>query len=142
MRLWSIHPRHLDAKGLVALWREGLLAQKVLVGGTRGYRNHPQLCRFKETQRPVSAIREYLLLVHIEAVARGYHFDRSKVGRVGKKTTMEVQAGQVEFERQHLLNKLKVRDRVRYMACLELAEFDLHPMFRQVDGGVEPWEKI
>jgi len=30
MRLWSLHPRYLDAKGLVALWREGLLAQKVL----------------------------------------------------------------------------------------------------------------
>ena len=29
MRLWSLHPRYLDAKGLVALWREALLAQAV-----------------------------------------------------------------------------------------------------------------
>lgn len=28
--------RYLDAKGLVALWREALLAQKVLAGETRG----------------------------------------------------------------------------------------------------------
>jgi hypothetical protein len=43
MRLWSLHPCHLDAKGLVALWREGLLAQKVQACETNGYRNHPQL---------------------------------------------------------------------------------------------------
>lgn len=43
MRLWSLHPQYLDAKGLVALWREGLLAQAVLAGQTRGYKRHPQL---------------------------------------------------------------------------------------------------
>jgi hypothetical protein len=32
MRLWSLHPRYLDAKGLQAVWREGLLAKKVLQG--------------------------------------------------------------------------------------------------------------
>lgn len=32
MRLWSLHPSYLDAVGLVALWREGLLARKVLQG--------------------------------------------------------------------------------------------------------------
>jgi len=25
MRLWTLHPKYLDARGLVALWREGLL---------------------------------------------------------------------------------------------------------------------
>lgn len=42
MRLWSIHPKYLDAKGLVALWREALLAQKVLKGETTGW---PINCR-------------------------------------------------------------------------------------------------
>lgn len=37
MRIWSLHPSYLDAKGLVALWRETLLAQKVLLGATVGY---------------------------------------------------------------------------------------------------------
>ncbi|HEU5178767.1 MAG TPA: pyrimidine dimer DNA glycosylase/endonuclease V, partial [Burkholderiales bacterium] len=32
MRLWSLHPKYLDARGLVALWREALLAQAVLRG--------------------------------------------------------------------------------------------------------------
>jgi hypothetical protein len=32
MRLWSLHPEYLDANGLVALWREALLAQAFLQG--------------------------------------------------------------------------------------------------------------
>jgi hypothetical protein len=45
MRLWTLHPRYLDVKGLTAAWREALLAQKVLAGFTIGYMNHPQLIR-------------------------------------------------------------------------------------------------
>jgi hypothetical protein len=37
MRLWTLHPRYLDSQGLVALWREGLLAQAVLRNRTRGF---------------------------------------------------------------------------------------------------------
>ena len=38
MRIWSIHPRYLDARGLVALWREALLARAVHAeAGRRGY---------------------------------------------------------------------------------------------------------
>jgi hypothetical protein len=48
MRLWSLHPKYLDRAGLLAVWREGLLAQQVLMGNTKGYKNHPQLNRFKE----------------------------------------------------------------------------------------------
>jgi Pyrimidine dimer DNA glycosylase len=47
MRIWSLHPQYLDRQGLTAAWREGLLAQKVLTGTTKGYRNHPQLRRFR-----------------------------------------------------------------------------------------------
>ena len=32
MRLWSLHPCYLDPAGLVAVWREGLLARAVLRG--------------------------------------------------------------------------------------------------------------
>ncbi|MFN3505685.1 MAG: pyrimidine dimer DNA glycosylase/endonuclease V, partial [Caldimicrobium sp.] len=60
MRLWSIHPMYLDARGLVALWREALLARKVLIGETSGYRNHPQLVRFKRSASPLDAINRYL----------------------------------------------------------------------------------
>jgi len=33
MRLWSIHPKYLDRQGLLAVWRESLLAQSVLIKG-------------------------------------------------------------------------------------------------------------
>ncbi|HNX99076.1 MAG TPA: pyrimidine dimer DNA glycosylase/endonuclease V, partial [Candidatus Aminicenantes bacterium] len=72
MRLWSIHPRYLDGRGLVALWREALLARKVLTGRTRGYRHHPQLARFRATADPLGTIDRYLAGVLAEADRRGY----------------------------------------------------------------------
>ena len=71
MRLWTLHPRHLDAAGLVALWREGLLAQAVLLGRTRGYTRHPQLERFRAAADPVARITGYLRIVAAEAASRG-----------------------------------------------------------------------
>ena len=60
MRLWTLHPKYLDAQGLVALWREGLLARAVLRGMTKGYRHHPQLQRFRAHASPRAAINLYL----------------------------------------------------------------------------------
>jgi hypothetical protein len=80
MRLWTLHPKYLDARGLVALWREALLAQKVLRGATRGYKHHPQLIRFAGTQNPSAALAAYLKAVHYEAVERDYKFDARKIG--------------------------------------------------------------
>src|SRR5690606_23745163 len=88
MRLWSLHPKYLDAQGLVALWRETLLAQAVLRGETRGYRSHPQLVRFKKHPTPSAAISLYLEGVHDEAVLRGYGFDKRKI--VPARTTVSL----------------------------------------------------
>ena len=71
MRLWSIHPRYLDPQGLVALWREALLAKAVIRGETRGYTNHPQLERFKLHPQPTSAINCYHAADHAEAPRPG-----------------------------------------------------------------------
>ncbi len=79
MRLWTLHPKYPDRQGLLALWREGLLAQAVLLGKTKGYRNHPQLQRFKSHHDPVAAIATYLTEVHREAARRDYRFDEKKV---------------------------------------------------------------
>lgn len=142
MRLWSIHPRYLDAKGLVALWREALLARKVLAGETRGYRNHPQLERFRRAASPLDAINEYLEAVYLEAEARGYKFDRSKLGAYSGHTTITVTTGQLEYETLHLLEKLKRRDPERYDRLKGVKILDPHPMFLVVEGGVEPWEVV
>src|SRR3954465_6800837 len=97
MRLWSLHPALLDQKGLVALWREALLAQKVLQGKTKGYRFHPQLARFRQ-KAPVTSISAYLWAVHDEASRRGYSFDASRIARKRQPATLPVNQGQLDFE--------------------------------------------
>lgn len=142
MRLWSLHPRYLDAKGLVSLWREGLLAQNVLRGNTRGYQYHPQLLRFKQTRDPVGAIASYLRGVAEEAEYRDYRFDRSKIARISFKTQIPITRGQLKFEFAHLLGKLKTRAPGVYARLSKVPRVEAHPLFTVVDGGVEDWERI
>ena len=141
MRLWSLHPSALDRVGLVALWREGLLAQKVLLGQTKGYRFHPQLERFRATKDPVAAISTYLWAVIDEARTRGYNFDASKIAKRRHAVSIPVNRGQLEFEREHLRRKLRVRDGARFR-MLGLWRLIPHPMLRVVAGGMEPWEVV
>jgi hypothetical protein len=142
MRLWSIHPRYLDSKGLVALWREGLLAQAVLLGETKGYKNHPQLERFKTSSNPASFIAAYLKEVHIESIRRGYHFDETKIGRTGLVNPLTVTSGQIEYEWGHLLAKLEIRDPDRHKQCELIKEPLPHPLFRVIKGGIASWEVV
>jgi hypothetical protein len=142
MRLWSLHPRYLDAKGLVALWREGLLAQAVLGGRTRGYRNHPQLERFREHADPVSAIGAYLRHVAVEAEERGYNFDRSKLPSKTTSIPLTVSDGQLRYEWQHLTAKLRDRDPARLDRFAADVSPDPHPIFTVVPGPIASWERV
>lgn len=142
MRLWSLHPRYLDAKGLVALWREGLLAQKVLAGETTGYRHHPQLARFRAQRNPSGAIAAYLREVEREAERRGYSFDASKIGRASRSVRLTVTRGQLAYELAHLRAKLEVRDAEALKRIAGLARPEPHPLFDVVSGKVEPWEVV
>ena len=141
MRLWSLHPRHLDAKGLVALWREGLLARAVLHGQTRGYRSHPQLERFRAHPRPLAAIDAYLATVVEESLARGYRFDAGKLGPVEAVDTIDVATGQLALEWRHLRDKLAARSPETLARWAAVGEPDCHPLFRRVPGPVAPWER-
>jgi hypothetical protein len=141
MRLWTLHPRYLDAAGLTAAWREALLARHVLLGRTRGYRHHPQLERFREDAQPVAAINSFLAGIHAESLARGYSFDGSKVGRTRKTGTMRETRGQLDFEWQHLLTKLHRRDPARYRALSDVRRPKPHQLFRIVAGSIQLWEK-
>jgi hypothetical protein len=146
MRLWSLHPRYLDPRGLVALWREALLAQAVLRGQTRGYIHHPQLLRFKQTRNPIQAIAFYLQIVHDEATVRGYHFDRRRIARTGivsgKPLEIPVTRGQLRYEWNHLQSKLAKRDS-KWLEAIEKTarRKDPSPIFQVVPGPVEAWEK-
>jgi len=141
MRIWSLHPKYLDARGLVALWREGLLAQAVLKGKTNGYVHHPQLLRFKEQASPIGLIGEYLRVVHGEGVTRGYRFAAGKIGRSRAFTRLPVTRGQLDFEWRHLTAKLRKRDPNWKIRLAVVKTPQPHPLFRVVRGGVAQWEK-
>lgn len=141
MRLWSLHPVYLDTKGLVACWREGLLARKVLGGGTKGYRNHPQLERFRAQAEPVTAIDSYLLAICEEATRRGFAFKREKIGLYFLKVKITVTDGQLEYELSHLKAKLLQRNPEQYRKIASVTAPLHHPVFSAIKGGLEPWEK-
>jgi hypothetical protein len=141
MRLWTIHPKHLDARGLVALWREALLAQKVLQGKTRGYRHHPQLLRFQAMRNSAGALARYLAVVYKESVRRGYHFDRRKIGAKKFRGRITETKGQLLYEWKHLKRKLAARDRAKYSASRSVPVPEHHPLFRLTEGDVRSWER-
>jgi hypothetical protein len=141
MRLWSLHPSLLDPKGLVALWREGLLAQKVLQGRTTGYRSHPQLHRFRQSREPLAAIATYLWAVHDEATRRGYAFDASKIALGRRPVSLAVTRRQLVFEHQHLMGKLRRCDPERFRIICRSRRITVHPLFVVVTGEIEPWER-
>jgi hypothetical protein len=141
MRIWSLHPRHLDARGLVTVWREGLLARAVLLGRTRGYRYHPQLERWKALADPAAGIDAYLSRILDEARVRGYAFDASKITYVPpSRARISVTRGQLAFEWRHLLGKLAVRSPQHWRAQRK-EKPTAHASFRTIPGLVARWEK-
>lgn len=145
MRLWSIHPKYLDVKGLTACWREGLLAQNVLLSKTKGYKNHPQLERFKNTSDPVYAICSYLYTIYEEAKKRGYKYsvDKIAIKRIVKESNaITVSTGQIHFEFEHLKSKLKIRNPERLQKIQDVEIPEVNPLFKPIEGVVESWEKV
>ena len=118
-----------------------MLARAVLRGQTRGYRHPPQLQRFREHPSPRAAICAYLATVHAEATARGYAFDRKKVGPVRKVGAIPVSAGQMRYEWKHLRRKLSLRSPAQFEKFRRLKGPDCHPLFRRRPGPVEDWER-
>ena len=129
MRLWTVHPEYLDRQGLVALWREGLLAQQVLRGKTKGYRHHPQLNRFKKHPSPLRAIATYLDYVCREASKRGYQFCRGKIGKGRTRVKIPVDRKELKAEFKWLQSKLKKRDPTRYRKLRKIKRIKRHPLF-------------
>ena len=142
MRIWTLHPKYLDVRGLTALWREALLARKVLRGETKGYTRHPQLMRFRETMNPEAAMDAYLLEVFRESETRGYHFNGSKIGHHVPMAPVTETLGQLLYEWEHLRRKLAVRSPDAFAKTEGIEIPDTHPLFRVVPGDIRPWEKI
>jgi len=143
MRLWSIHPKYLDSRGLVALWRETLLAKKVLLNQTAGYKNHPQLQRFRGIKDPIGAIKGYQTEIYQEARKRDFNFDREKFDVYIFRDKIAVTRGQLLFEWEHFKKKLNERapEKLAQLESIEPGEILPHPLFFLIDGPIEPWEK-
>jgi hypothetical protein len=141
MRLWSLHPKYLDPQGLVALWREALLARAVLRGKTSGYKHHPQLERFTSHRSPRLAINAYLNSILQEAASRGYEFDHKKVGPIRAVPRISVSEGQLLYEWQHLLQKLSARSPALHSRWRKVSSPAHHPLFRARPGSKASWER-
>jgi hypothetical protein len=142
MRLWSLHPCYLDAQGLVAVWREGLLAIAVLLGQTMGYTHHPQLNRFIQHPQPVNAANYYLEQILREAEKRGYHFAGEKIMLGLSPQKIPVSTGQMEYEFTHLKRKIAARSPKRLPQLADVAAPEANPLFIVIPGEIEPWEKV
>jgi len=142
MRLWTLHPKYLDARGLVALWREALLAQAVLGGKTRGYTRHPQLMRFRNAPSAMAAIAAYLQAIHAEATRRAYRFDQTTIVCCDPAVPIMATQGQLHYEWSHLTAKLQVRDPAWLTSLAALASPETHPLFHLVPGPVAEWEVL
>jgi hypothetical protein len=130
----------MDRQGLLALWREALLAKKVLADKTRGYRHHPQLDRFREHPRPLQAIDNYLYWIWREACQRGYCFDRRKIGRIKEVIKIRIRMGQIEYEYRRLRSKIKARC-PNTRPTHKPRRIETHPLFKTVAGPIEAWER-
>jgi hypothetical protein len=142
MRIWSLHPKYLDSKGLVSLWRESLLAKQVLENKTKGYKNHPQLNRFKNSGDALSCINQYLAAVYDNSVERGFNFNKNKINPDFVPARLPVTDKQIKFELKHLLSKLETRDTEQFQKISRKRKIAPHPLFRIIDGEIEPWEKL
>ena len=142
MRIWSINPKYLDTMGLVSAWREGLLAKKVLEGKTSGYRNHPQLNRFKEQKDSLLCINTYLYWLYEESLNRGYKFEKNKIGKFDKNLKINVNKKQIEFEFNHLQKKLKLRNPDQYNKNNDIKKIESNNLFNIINKNkLEDWEK-
>ncbi len=142
MRLWTLHPKYLDAAGLVALWRESLLAQKVLRGHTTGYKHHPQLIRFQAMPDPLAAIAAFLDRIHEEAVHRNYQFDATKIAAHQFAGRIEETEGQLLYEWCHFNNKLKRRSPERFKEYQSVPIPQPNPVFHIIPGAIRAWERM
>jgi hypothetical protein len=137
---------YLDSQGLNAVWREGLLAQSVLQSKTKGWKNHPQLERFKNTINAMAAIGYYLLKIFEESQQRTYHYNYSKIVMPANTIPkIPITTGQLDYEYELLKARVKHRSPTKYHELIHLHRSDPHPephpLFVMVKGEVETWEK-
>jgi hypothetical protein len=145
MRIWSISLEYLDSKRLGAQWREALLCRNVLLGLTKGYKNHPQFTRIQQHQQPLDFINTFLYEVHREATNRGYKYDEKKLQPVKLLMKMDVTEKQLEYEFSHIQLKIKnSKNHIKFITNrFSYDEFGLSSgqLFNVIPGDIMDFEK-
>ncbi len=91
---------------------------------------------------PVSGISSYLEYVAQEADRRNYNFNRAKISKKARSKKISVTNAQLDYEFEHLLGKLKVREPSLYHEVKKVDEIQIHPLFFRVEGEIESWEIV
>ena len=141
MRLWTLHPKYLDAKGLVAAWREALLAQAVL----RDRNDWLPKPSSTDPVPPLTLTGSKYRVLSSRAACRGkpaWVSVRPRKDRLprGGRSRLKATLGQLGYEWKHLRAKLAIRDKAWLASLGRVARPDAHPTFRVVPGDVEDWE--
>lgn len=144
MRLWSVRFDYLDNIGLIALWREALLAKSVLELKTKGYKNHPQLIRFKNFKYPLKAINTYLFYIFKESEIRNFNFDLAKIeySAIDLSIKIPITQGQLNYELNLIKFKLKKRTPKYYEKIKDIRIAQPNDLFYATQGEIEIWEKV
>lgn len=112
MSLWTVHPKYLDKQGLISLWREGLLAQKVLNGELDVKLSNPIWRQFRQAENPLKAIGSSPSLWRRKGARGGYKFSHEKIIYPNfEDYEIPVRPQDLIFEMKHLRGRLKLRDR-------------------------------
>lgn len=130
MRLWSIHPKYLDKHALIALWREGLLAQKALSGKGLVDEANVQLVRFKKSANPVRAIGSYLSFVASEGAKQGCKLNHERILQPNFEAKfMTTDVAQMELEVEQLKARMKTRNKDKFKLLTDVHKFEANPVF-------------
>jgi hypothetical protein len=116
------------------------------MGKTKGWKNHPQLIRFKNHNAPIHAIGFYLFIIYNEGCKRGYSYNKSKMFKIVEKVSMiNISKEQLAYEFEILKNRVRGRDHTKFLELLEFGKKESypkpHPLFHVIDGKVALWEK-
>jgi hypothetical protein len=76
------------------------------------------------------------------SVKRGFNFNKNKINPDFVPTRLPVTDKQIKFELKHLLSKLETRDPEQFQKLSRKRKITVHPLFRIIDGEIEPWEKL
>lgn len=131
MSLWTVHPKYLDKQGLIALWREGLLAQKSLNGELDIELNNQVWQQFKNSENPLKAIGTYLSFIASEGARRGYKLGHEKIIYPNfDDNKFDIRPQDLIFEMKHLRDKLKLRDKNKWHEVNQVEQVEPNPAFR------------